>query len=157
MFIRLTRATRLRVAATLALAYAFCVLAPPVALAYLGGEAFVHCLTARHEHRTATAHAESAAIHSHHAANHDHGAGDVKHLNAHHHKGDPVSGQAHDSGTSTAASCCGVFCISALPTSLSPDLLPTARILSTLQAVDRGIAGRSPGRIDRPPSLLPQL
>jgi hypothetical protein len=148
MLTRLTRTTRLRAAMTLALAYALCVLAPQVALAFMDGAAVVHCLTTRHEHRTADVPTHNVDAHAHHAA-HDQGDGAAPQ-----HDGHRGSGKAQTDGQAAGANCCGIFCLSAMPMSPAPDVTPTARITSLVSAIDHGIAGRGPDRIDRPPIVL---
>ena len=148
MLTRLTRITRLRAALTLALAYLLCVIGPPVALAFMDTGAAVHCLTARHEHR-ATAQSPDVQAHARQAAAHGHDAAGA-------HRHDP----GHDTGTSepggkvTTVNCCGTFCVSAMPASPVPDVVPHAGIPAAVAAVNHGIAGRGPDRIDRPPIVL---
>jgi hypothetical protein len=151
MLTRLTRTIRLRAAITLVLAYALCVLAPPVALAFMNGAAVVHCLTARHAHRTAAVKTHDVDAHAQHTAAHDHGGAFAHQHDSHH-----GSAAAQADGQAAGTNCCGIFCLSAMPMSPAPDVSPPARILSLVSAVGLGIAGRGPDRIDRPPiALLP--
>jgi hypothetical protein len=147
MLTRLTRTLRLRAAITLALAYALCVLVPPVALAFMDGAAVVHCLTTRHQHRTAAVNTHDVDTHAHHTTADNHGGASAHDHDSHHGSGAQTDGQA-------GINCCGIFCLSAMPMSPAPDVSPPARIVSLVSAIDHGIAGRGPDRIDRPPIVL---
>jgi len=148
---RFTKAMRVRAAATLALAYALCVLAPPVALAFTEGAQAFRCVTGHHHQQraAAAAHSPGAQAHDRNAPVHVHSDG-----SAHRH------GAANDSGANktdengTVGDCCGYFCVSAVPASPLPDVVPMLGMFIAVAAVDNGIGGRGPDRIDRPPILL---
>ena len=151
MLTRLTMITRLRAALTLALAYLLCVVGPSVALAFMDTGAALHCVTARHEHRAAAAQSHDVEARAQHAAARGHdGAA------AHRHDTGHKSGNSEADGKAPTATCCGTFCLSAMPASPVPDVVPRTGMFAAVAAVDRGIAGRGPDRIDRPPiALLP--
>ena len=134
----LTKLFRSRAAILIALAYAFCVLAPSVALAVADNPASFRCLD------------ELNAINapSHHGSlSHTHADGTVHH---HNHSGVPD----HHSGTDGKAddgSCCGLFGVSAL--AHNPGLMfgVSAVASQTVLAVANGLAGRAPSPLHRPP------
>jgi hypothetical protein len=139
-----------RVAATFAGAYLFCMLAPPLALAFADSAEALHCLTARHEHRSPAAAADKAGtLHSHEAHVHHDAAGQQDHRS--HDTGAPPAG-----GMDAAFDCCGYLCLSAIPAGPVQCVGPQERMLATEVRGGQSIAGRSPDRIDRPPivSLL---
>ena len=144
MLTRLRKPFRLKAAITIAALYALCVLAPNVALAF--GEGTAHCLTegtAAHVHQAraeAPAHVHADGTTHHHGdaiAHDDHGSVPHKHSDS--------DGKNH-SGT-----CCGLFCISAMPAA------PVASLPAPPKAASHGfghvyeLAGRGPTRINRPP------
>ena len=140
MLTRLAKTLRGRGAATLALAYVVCVLAPPVAHASSGNWAATH-LTIGH-HTTASVHAHGAAV-----AVHDDG---TAHQHGTHHG--TAGADVDDQGT--PGGCCTYFCVSAAPAPAMPDVAPALGVAKTLTAANTGILGRGPGRIDRPPIVL---
>jgi hypothetical protein len=139
MSLFLTRRSRIKAAITATLLYAVCVLAPSAALA-LSADAAAHCLTgpggAAHVHQQQTApHGDVAAG----GAVHEHSDESAPHQHS------DADGKSH------AGTCCGLFCVTALPHEpvLSLAVPPTA-------ALDRPhgvyeLAGRGPDRINRPP------
>ena len=97
----LTKTFRIRAAILVALAYAFCVLAPTAALAFSDSPTAFHCLSELAGMGTPSQH--EAAGHTHmDGATHRHDED-----GAHNHKSD--LGDKGDVGT-----CCGLFCVSAL-------------------------------------------
>ena len=135
-------------AVTFAVAYALCVLAPPVARAFVDGAAVFHCLTDRHGNGAAMAHVHEAKAYAHNAAGHDHGG-----ASSHRYMG-PEPGEGKADANGAAFNCCGYFCLSAMPAGPAPGILPAAHVLPVVAAVDNGIAGCGPDRIDRPPIVL---
>ena len=134
MLIRLTREMRVCSARFLAVLFLVCILAPSAALAFGDGSRAAHCLTdttvAAHVHKKFDAHAHT----------HDHGtAADHQH---------------GDDGTAVDQQCCGLFCLSSLPTTFasvdSPDL-PSSR---SIMMVAQGIKASEPGCLYRPPILF---
>ena len=170
MLRRLTRTSRVRMAITFAAAYLLCVLTPPVALAFVGGLTALHCLTGSHHHNAAmgrdahthspnagahsgAGHSHSPAVHSDSHAGHDH-AGSHHHADAADHHAVPAHASlGKGDGSGTDAGCCGVFCVSAMPAGLIADVLPLPGMPPAAAAAEPGIAGRGPGRIDRPPNV----
>jgi hypothetical protein len=63
MLSRLTRTFRIKAAIALAAVYAFCVLSPAAALAFVDGPTAVHCLA--DQHGIAAPHHQDAAMHVH--------------------------------------------------------------------------------------------
>jgi hypothetical protein len=137
---------RHRFAAALALAvfYALCILAPHAAVA-LGGDP--HCLkdapVAAHVH---AAKAE-AQPHAHAGAMHQHGDG-----TAHRHSDSGVPKQSDTNDKNHSATCCGLFCITAIALDVAT-VLPPPPPPVTLAALGRNEAhaGQGPVRINRPP------
>jgi hypothetical protein len=137
-----------RAAATFAVAYLLCMLAPPLALALADSAEALHCLTARYENRLPLVAVDKAATpHSHEAHSHHDTAGEQDHLN--HDAGAPLAG-----GMDVAADCCGYLCLSAIPVGPVPCVGPQERIFTTEARRGESIAGRDPDRIDRPPIVL---
>jgi hypothetical protein len=137
-----------RVAATFAGAYLFCMLAPPLALAFADSAGALHCLTARHEHRSPAAAADTIGMsQSHEAHSHHDVTGQQDHRS--HDTGAPPAG-----GMDAASNCCGYLCLSAIPAGPVPYVGPQERMLATQAWGGQSIAGRGPDRIDRPPIVL---
>jgi len=137
-----------RVAATFAGAYLLCMLAPPLALAFADSAEALHCLTARHEHRSPVAAADKVGTpHSHEAHPHHDAAGQQDHRS--HDTGGPPAG-----GKNIASDCCGYLCLSAIPVGPVLCVDPQERMLTTEVLGGQSIAGRGPDRIDRPPIVL---
>jgi len=168
---RLTGVSRVRAAIVFAVAYLLCVLAPSAVLAFTDGAALRHCLTG-HQHRAAMVRAEAhvhdghggaysrgsavrGSTHSAHVSGHDH-AGAHDHAAAADHLAGPAQASAGD-GSGADAGCCGVFCLSAMPAGPIADVSPLTGMRAAAAVAEPGIAGRGPGRIDRPPNIsLPQ-
>lgn len=139
---------RHRFAAALALAafYALCSLAPHAAVA-LGAEP--HCLidapVASHVH-AAKAEPNAHPSHGHTGGMHQHADGTV-----HRHSGGSLP-QHSDGHDKNGATCCGLFCITAIALDVAV-MLPPAPPPVTLAALgrDEALAGRGPVRINRPP------
>jgi len=138
-------------AAALALAvfYALCILAPHAAVA-LGGDP--HCLkdapVAAHIHG-AKAEAEP---HAHAGAMHQHGDGTV-HRHSDSGLADSSPPQQSDTNDKNhSATCCGLFCITAIAFDVAT-VLPPPPPPVTLAALgrDEADAGQGPVRINRPP------
>jgi hypothetical protein len=146
MLRRLGKVSRWRMTVAFAVAYLVCVLAPHAALALTAGSATFHCLSGHHHHKPAQAEAEPH--HHHHGDAHAHGGGTHHHGTATH--SDP--GDVDSGGMN--ATCCGLFCVSAMPVNAIPDMPPALGVGIVTAALDNGFAGRGPVRIDRPPNLL---
>jgi hypothetical protein len=130
MLTRLTRKLRWRAAVMIAVLYALCSVAPALALAFADGPTAAHCLTDEH-HGVA-----KSAAHTH-----DHGDGA-----SHSHSDDGASPAEGAHG-----SCCGVFCVTALPSSTHLPLGQPVHGAMLTQVLQDHLAGRGPDRIDRPP------
>ena len=123
------RRFRTHLAAFVAVVYALCVLAPPVALAFSDGKVAAHCLTGEHLH----------SVHSH------------AHSSVAHHE----SGTSHDGAAATdeRGSCCGLFCVVALPSTVyiqfdqpAPSVIP--------ETIAKHLIGREAGLLFKPPIIL---
>ena len=134
MLTRLTKTMRGRAAITLTLAYVLCVVGPSAALALIDGPSAIHCATK-------PSHSGAAPVHDL--------DGGAAHLYGGH-----GSDQTKSDGKSQTATCCGTFCVSAMPAATAPDVIPLVGVRSTEIAIDHGIAGHGPPRIDRPPIVL---
>jgi hypothetical protein len=149
----LTRRLRIKAALALIALYAACVLGPHTAMALSAPPA--HCLT--DASLTAHVHSTSAPAHSH-AGNsgHDHGghhhATPAPDAQASHHHADAGTPHKHDDGKGhLSVNCCGVFCVSAIGCEPQAVLGPTPAVSVSAPALAESLAGRSPGRINRPP------
>jgi hypothetical protein len=141
MLTKLTEGLRVRAAIILAVAYALCVMFPPIAFAFADGALAAHCLAVDHH----------GATHTHgngHATTHVHGDGTV-----HTHAGDAGSINSDDGQPSKhMGSCCGLFCFVAVTTEFHVVGGSLVVASAAHPACDENLAGREPGRIDRPPS-----
>jgi len=143
MLIWLTRRFRTRAAIALAAAYCFCVMFPPVSLAFADGAVAAHCLTDDHH----------SAAHAHGTAG-DHG---MTHVHAdgiaHQHSHDPGAAKGDESGQAKPmGSCCGLFCFVAVTAELDAVGRAPIHASAILPPCTEALAGQGPGRIDRPPS-----
>lgn len=134
----LTKNFRMRAAILIALVYAFCALAPSAALTLNGSPKAFHCLAELAGMTMPAGHA-SIAHDNMQGAPHHHSAKDVADKNA------PSHDKAH------TASCCGLFCMSAL--AYEPGIIFTVSVPSSpaLPAAAVGLAGCGPSRLHRPP------
>jgi hypothetical protein len=149
MLSRLTKRVRVRVAVALAALYAACVLAPPVALAFVDGAVAAHCLTDDHH---GVGHKHAAADTHQRGATHVHADGTV-----HTHAGDVTTeNSGGDESTSTTGACCGLFCFAAA-TGVVPEIGQPVHASSVLPALDEHLAGCGPERINRPPITFASL
>jgi hypothetical protein len=128
---------RVRSARFLAALFLICILAPSAAFAFGDGSRAAHCLTdttvAAHVHKKADAHAHP----------YDHGAA-VEHQ----HNGDP------DDGVAVDQQCCGLFCLSSLPTTFAVVTLPDLPASLAITMVAQGIKASEPACLYRPPIYL---
>lgn len=111
---RFARARKSRMAGFIALLYALCIVAPTVSFALSDGSKAAHCLSDNHE-------LQPVPMHSH-----EHQGTESAHQSA----SEPQQSQDdHDTGK-VHGQCCGLFCLSALPsfnvTVLAPALARTA-------------------------------
>jgi hypothetical protein len=134
----LTRTFRIRAAILVALAYAFCVLAPSAALAFSESPKAFHCLSEL---------AGMGAPPQHEAAGHTHMDGA-----SHHH--DERGAPDHHSGMGDkghSGSCCGLFCTTALSHDPGLTFGLAAPASPTLLAIAKSIIGHAPSPLHRPP------
>jgi hypothetical protein len=162
MFVRLTRAKRLMVGRLIALAYALCVLAPTLSFALPGSHAVSPCLTdANHVPGMMHFHADAPTAHLHaDGIMHDHGM-HVRGI-AHSHvspshdiapiQASALPDQTPSNGThSSDAQCCGLMCLTALPTSLVEIVTPSVPTASQEIGGYLEVADNGPSRLYRPP------
>ncbi len=132
----LTKNFRIRAAILIALAYAFCVLAPSAAVA--ASPTSLHCLDEL---------SGMSAPSKHEDLSHAHADGTIHH---HDHSGVPD----HHSGTDGKAddgSCCGLFGVSALAHDPGLTFGVSALASQTVSAASDGRDGRAPAPLHRPP------
>ena len=133
MFVRLTKAMRLRSAGALAVLLLLCALAPSAALAF--GEAAAHCLTE-----------SDGAAHIHY---HDIGA-----VGGHSHADGTDVGHDHDGaggGVTSDNQCCGMFCVIFLPANIARADAPALPTTVAVALNQNGVLGNGPDRLYRPP------
>lgn len=134
MLVRLTKGIRVWSARVLAALFLVCVLAPSVGLAFADGSRAAHCLTdttvVAHAHKKSDAHADT----------HDHGAA--------------ADHQHSDDGTASDQQCCGLFCLSSLPTTLARIDGPDFPSSLSIAMVAQGVKASEPGCLYRPPIFL---
>jgi hypothetical protein len=152
---KVVRRRRFAAALALAVIYALCVLAPHAAVA-LGADP--HCL----KDVPVAAHVHAAKAEPHEHAMHQHGDGMRQHGadTVHRHSNGLANGLADSSvpkqsdtnDKNHAATCCGLFCLTAIALDVAV-MLPPPPPPVTLAALgrDEAHAGRGPIRINRPP------
>ena len=132
-------------AVLMALFYAFCSLAPAAAFAFGDGSQTAHCLIGDDDHGL-----HGARHHEHTAAApHTHADGTT-----HDHGQTANAGKSDRKDTSSDGSCCGLFCVSALPANSAIADLPYLPPAASVAAVENYAAGQPAARLDRPPSTL---
>lgn len=142
----LTKNLRRRAAIVIAVAYAFCVLAPTAALAVVVSPTVFHCIGALDAKSDAKQvsetrqHADGSAHHPEQSAPDDSkiqlgGVPD-------HHSGQDKS----DTGN-----CCGVFCVSAIAHDPGMTFGQSEPASAAPSGVVTGLIGRAPGPLHRPP------
>jgi len=151
MLTALTRTGRLVSARLLALAYLFCVLAPAVSFAFAGAAHAAPCLT-KDEHGRGIVHQHAAGfserIHSDgHSRYHLTVVKAAEHAAA---MAQPIS-PAGDHHKSAGGQCCGMVCVSALPTTLTDVVRPDTPRSICVSANYRAIADNTPPQHYRPP------
>ncbi|HZL36769.1 MAG TPA: hypothetical protein VFC78_15730 [Tepidisphaeraceae bacterium] len=134
-----TKNFRMRAAILIALAYAFCALAPSAALALNSSPAAFHCLAELAGMSVPEDHASTyEPMHS------------TPHQHDHADKG--VADKSSDShGKAHTGNCCGLFCMSAMAHDPEITLTVSAPSSPALPAVANGLAGCGPSRLHRPP------
>lgn len=154
MLVRLTKATRLKAGRLVALAYLLCVLAPSATFAFGDGARAAPCLT-ENEHGRGAIHVHEHAV-SAHADGHDHThAVEASHVHnvvaaavdVVESPLDNAAGDHHKSG----GQCCGLMCVTALPTVIAEFEGPAAPKSLRVSATYRNFADGAPPRHYRPP------
>jgi hypothetical protein len=155
MFVRLTKAGRLRAGLLVTLVYVLCILAPTLSFALPGSQAVSPCLTdTNHVSGMMHFHAGVSPAHFHAGGSmHDHAM-------AHSHASDGrdaakapgPTGQLPSKGAySSDGQCCGLMCISALPASLVEIVTPPLPTVSQEVEGYIEVADNGPSRRYRPP------
>jgi hypothetical protein len=157
MFVRLTKAGRLRAGLLVALVYMLCILAPTLSFALPGSHAVSPCLTdANHVAGIIQVHAEAPAAHLH-AGGHTHDP-----ALAHSHaspldgvaliKASAIPEQTPSKGShSSDGQCCGMMCLSALPAALVEIVTPSVPTASQEVEGYLEVADNGPSSHYRPP------
>jgi len=135
MLLRLTKTLRARAAIVLAVLYALCVIAPPLALAFSDGAVAAHCLT--DDHHGVNAQHEHDSMHIHVQG------------------GPPSKSNEQDKGKSE--NCCGLFCVTAGAIPSIAALTKPDHATPIDAVLDSALWGRTTDRIDRPPRSLLSL
>jgi len=149
MFVRLTKARRLKAGWLLALLYMLCVLAAPASFAFSGGSKLAPCLT-DHNHELGIFHLHSGG------EMHQHSDSDQARLDrtvvidvavA----ADDAPGEADHQHKAVGPQCCGMVCVSALPTTITEVIKPSAPISVRIVERSQDVADNAPPRHYRPP------
>lgn len=130
---KLTKNFRSRAAMFVAVAYAFCVLAPTTAVAFADSPTAFHCLAEVSEMGMPSGHEDVAQAHANGAVHHD-GVADNR---------TDADGKTH--------SCCGLFCVSAIAHNPELTFGMSAPASPASPAVANELAGRAPSPLHRPP------
>ena len=129
----------------IAVLYAVCVIAPPVALAFTNGAVAAHCLTDNH---LASVHVDTVAAKYDHAT-HQHADGaSAKHADTFGSPSDTEKQAEHP------GSCCGLFCFAAVTNESFPAIGRLVIASQIVPTTDAGLTGRGPDRLIRPPISL---
>lgn len=128
----------MRATIAIVVAYAFCVLAPAAALAFVSGPIALHCLTEQHGITVAHDHGAPAHVHAD-GTTHRHADSGIPH------KHSDADGKSH------SGNCCGLFCMSALAQEPGLTLAVLTFATPSQPSPEIGLAGRGPDRIIRPP------
>ena len=137
MLRRVTRMMRMKAAVTLALLYAFCVLAPHAAMALLDASNTAHCLVTQ-DASAGHDHAINAQVHQH--------ADGTTHTH-------DDSRKAGDDRTGSI-NCCGLFAASAIAHETRLTFGVPSKGTSVRFALTSRVDGEGPSRINRPPISL---
>lgn len=145
MLFVLNKNFRIKAALAVALLYAVCILAPHAAMA-LGSAGAAHCLT--DSSTLAHVHKSKASSSPHARANgetHHHGSA------SHHHDDGNQSSNEDGKSKDHSGTCCGLFCVTAITANDAIFLAPNLSLSTNLQCTGDSLAGRGPGRLNRPP------
>src|SRR5262245_33987383 len=135
MFARLQKKLRVKAAFFVAMLYVFCVITPPIALAFTDRASAAHCLADDH-HGTGAQHM--------HGQKHVHDDGNVPGLGDHDDKG-------------KTDNCCGLFCVTAGAIPSLPVITEPSHTITMKAGLDGVLRNRTSDRIDRPPRSLLSL
>lgn len=136
---RLNGATRVRAAAVLALLYALCAFAPAAAFAFGDGSRAAHCLTD-------TNHGLQSINVLEHAPSHV-DQGDATHAHA-----QTPGSSDHHGKASADGNCCGLVCLSALPTATVAMDFPVPVYAAAVLVLPESPTGQGPILPYRPPN-----
>jgi hypothetical protein len=139
----LTKNLRRRAAILIAVAYAFCVLAPSAALAVVSNPTVFHCIGELSAQSAPAAHGHAdGSTHRHDQSGHDHGT---------HDHGAVPDHQSDDGGKGHAGTCCGLFCVSAIAHDPGLTFGVTTPASSAVATAANHLAGRALCPLHRPP------
>ena len=134
----LTKKLRTRAAIFIAVTYAFCVLVPAAALAFVDSPTVFHCLPKTSG--IADTAEDDGTAHSH--------ADEVFHQ---HEQSGTQDHHSSQDGNADAGNCCGLFCVSALADDSGLTFGVFAPASRSVLAVATGLTGRAPCPLHRPP------
>lgn len=137
--VSLTKYLRRRAAILIAVAYAFCVLAPSAALALGANPAAFHCLPETAGMANAAEHDSATHVHADGSA---HAHGEQSRAPDHH---------SDKSGKTGTGDCCGLFCVTALSQDSSVTFGLSTPASSSVAALSAGLRGSAPAPLHRPP------
>lgn len=136
MFVLLTSKWRERAAAVMVALYALCLVSPTAAFAFSNDLTPAHCLSLADNH-PGTAEMAVADSHAYQDGINHHKSSDSK---------------------SSPGDCCGLFCLTAIaPPAFSVAETQVVQVSAVALPAAESLFGRSAGRIDRPPRVLPSL
>ena len=134
MLVKFANLWRNRAAAILVALYALCLLAPTAAVAFNDSSQPSHCVIAANKHQS------------------------LGEVSIHHDDGMDEGKASHDSNDhGVPGKCCGLFCVSAITLSFELVIGPAPQASGTATLTVEDLFGRSSGRIDRPPRVLPYV
>jgi hypothetical protein len=160
MFVRLSKAKRLKAGWLLALLYMLCVVAPGISFALPGGSRTAACLSeegnvpgAVHVQKSAEASAPQTEnadqVHEHPAAHAYFGpSGGHKDMA---YVADDAPAPANEPHKTSGAQCCGASCLSALPATIVDIVKPSAPASIRGSETYRNAADNAPPQLYRPP------
>jgi hypothetical protein len=161
MFVRLTRANRLRAGWLLAVVYLLCVLAPTISFALPGEARAALCLTDEdHSLRIMPVHEASRLVVQHvhgggQAHEHSDASAQSGHVSDHDHLKSSAAGEpsspAGGGHKAPAGQCCGMVCVSALPATIIEIVKPSEPATLCVSKTYQNVADKSPPRLYRPP------
>ncbi len=150
----LTKNLRRRAAIVIAVAYAFCVLAPAGALAVVSSPTVFHCIGELNAMAAPGLQQTATHVHDDGTSHHRHGYGAHDRSGSADHHAD-VGDKTHDNKTRDnkdhGGTCCGLFCVSALAHDSGLTFGVSTPTTSATATMVNGLTGRAPAPLHRPP------